>query len=417
MRADLRGAATALTFAAAAASVAYTAFAIVRLTAFGRSLRHEHEQHSRGADSASPELALPRPAITVLKPVRGLEPQLAQNLRSFCAQNYPSFDVVLGVRDPGDPAIPVLRRIAAEFPSRATVVVGDGTARCRNPKIATLLPTIAHATGEIVVIADSDMRVTPDYLDAVAEAFADERVGAATALYRGEPAASEAPGSGFASTLGAMWITEQFAPSVLVATALEPLAYCFGSTMAVRRSVLDAIGGLAALGDHLADDHRLGNLVAARGHTVALLRYVVTNVVAERSLRGLIEHEVRWARTIRSVRPASYPGILLTYPVPLALAHAALARNKYRARTLLIIAMTARVVLHFTANKALGAPDDALGSGNAIGAKHRPPSFRLAPVRDALGIAAWTLGLRGRGVRWRDDALCMEASGELTPPG
>jgi ceramide glucosyltransferase len=393
MRADLRGAGAALAFGAAAASIAYTAFAVVRVVAFGRRAR---EQRSHGP--LFPTAPNRCPTVTVFKPVRGLEPQLGENLRSFCRQDYPSFDVVLGVHDRDDLALPLLRQIAAEFPDRTTVVVGDGTARCRNPKITTLLPMLEHATGEILVIADSDMRVTPDYLDAVAAPFADQRVGAATALYRGEPAESD-----LASALGAMWITEQFAPSVLVARAVEPLTYCFGSTMAVRRTVLDEIGGLAALGGHLADDHQLGHLVTAHGRSVVLLPYIVANVVAERDVRGLIEHEVRWARTIRSVRPASYLGILLTYPAPLALAHLALAHDKRCARLLYAMALTVRLCLHVAAHKALGT-------------ERRPPP-RLALLRDTLGIAVWAIGLFGRSVRWRDDRLRVTPDGRLDADG
>ncbi|HZW54046.1 MAG TPA: bacteriohopanetetrol glucosamine biosynthesis glycosyltransferase HpnI [Candidatus Elarobacter sp.] len=395
MRVDARSIAAALAFGAAAASIAYTGFAVIRLVGFGRRVRAHRRRTRFGRDSVPLSIS-PRPSITILKPVRGLERELEPNLRSFCVQDYPAFDVVLGVRDPDDLAVPVLRRLAAEFPGRVTAVAGDGTARCRNPKIATLLPMIEHATGDVLVIADSDMRVTPDYLDAVAAAFMDPRAGAGTAIYRGEPADFD-----LASALGAMWITEQFAPSVLVATALESLTYCFGSTMAVRRTVLDTMGGLAPLGDHLADDHRLGMLVTALGHTVALMPYVVENVVAEDGLRGLVEHEVRWARTIRGVRPASYPGILLTYPVPLALAAFALARRKRRSRVLLTIAMVARLCLHAAAHASLGTR-----------AWRRTPP-RLVHLRDVLGVTVWALGLCGRSVHWRADALSVARDGKL----
>lgn len=395
MRAEARGITAGLAFGAAAASVAYTGFAIVQLVRFGQRVRAS-EGHARFEHEFLTPPIRPRPSITVLKPVRGPEPRLEQNLRSFCAQDYPAFDVVLGVRDPDDPALPLLRRIAAEFPGRASVVVGDRTAHCRNPKIATLLPMLERATGEIIVVADSDMRVTSGYLGAVAGAFDDPRAGAATAIYRGEPAESD-----LASALGAMWITEQFAPSVLVAAALEPLTYCFGSTMAVRRTVLEMMGGLAVLGDHLADDHRLGTLVTALGYNVALVPHVVENIVAEPSLRALVRHELRWARTIRSVRPASYPGILLTYPVPLALAHFALARDKRYARVLFVTAMLARLGVHVAAHGALRTR-----------AWRRVPA-RLVQLRDLLGLAVWALGLRGHAVRWRDDPLQVEAGGKL----
>jgi ceramide glucosyltransferase len=397
MRADLRGAASALALGAALASVGYAAFALGRVRAFGRRVR---ERAERSGPAAASQL---RPRVTILKPVHGDDPALEDNLHSFCAQDYAPFDVVFGVLDAADPALGAIRRIAAEFAGSTTVVAGDGVVRFRNPKIATLAAMIAHATGDLLVISDSDMRVTPDYLDAVVAPFADARVGAVTCMYRGEPAANDP-----ASVLGAMWITEQFAPSVLVANALEPLTYCFGSTMAVRREALDAIGGLPALGDHLADDHTLGRLIAGRGHRVALADYVVTNVVAEPSLRGLFEHELRWARTIRTVRAASYPGIALTYPVPLALLHLALTRNRARALPAVVLALLARV--------ALGRAAQGVFAERSTFEARRRPSPLLIPLRDALGIVVWAWGLTGRAVRWRDDALRVSEHGALEPP-
>jgi len=389
MRADARALAEKLTLAAALAGIGYAAFALTRVHAFARTRR-------------APLRPARRPPITVLKPVRGLEPRLEENLRSFCAQDYPDYHVVLGVSSANDLALPLLRRLAAESPERVEVVAGDGTARFRNPKIANLAPMLACARGEILVIADSDMRVTPDYLDAIAEAFDDPAAGAATALYRGEPA-----DGGLASALGAMWITEQFAPSALVSAALEPLAHTFGATMAVRRDVLAEIGGLDALGDRLADDHALGRLVAERGRRVALARCVVTNVVSEPSVLELARHELRWARTIRTVRRAGYLGIVLTYPVPLALLYLAVARRRARAFPVVALAAFCRIALAAAARRTFGR------SGT------EPASRRIAltPLRDALGIAVWALGLGGGDVRWRADALSVDARGALRDSG
>ncbi|MBV8367643.1 MAG: bacteriohopanetetrol glucosamine biosynthesis glycosyltransferase HpnI [Candidatus Eremiobacteraeota bacterium] len=389
MRADRRRVAAALALGATFAGIGYAAFAIVRLRAFGRRtmVQAEHSARVRTERSGtSVPTTRSRHRVTVLKPVRGAEPGLAENLHSFCAQDYPDFHVVLGVLSPDDEALDVIQRVAAEFPDRTTVVAGDGVARFRNPKIATLAPMIAHATGEILVIADSDMRVTPVYLDAVVEAFADERVGAVTCIYCGEPAADDVP-----STLGAMWITEQFAPAALVAAAVEPMTYCFGGTMAVRASVFAEIGGLAALGNQLADDATLGRLVTERGYGVALANYVVTNVVSESGLRGLLQHELRWARTIRSVRPLSYAGLIVTFPVPLAALALALARRRRTPAFALVASVLARLALHAAAHRAL--------------ATRRRPRAVLTLLRDVLGMATWCAGFCGRTVLWRDQRL------------
>jgi ceramide glucosyltransferase len=266
------------------------------------------------------------------------------------------------------------------------VVVGNGIAEHRNPKIATLAPMLPHAKHALLAISDSDMRVGPDYLEAVASAFDDQHVGAATCVYRGE-AADE----GLASRLGAMVIVEQFTPSALAAMCIEPLTYCFGSTMAVRRDVLDAVGGLNAIGAHLADDHALGYLVSAHGRRVAFAPYAVTNIVSEPGLRALFLHELRWARTIRSVRPKSYAGIILTYPLPLALLYAATTRDRGRVVPVVALAALARLALHREAQRTLGL-------------RRRPPAS-LIPLRDALGVAVWVMGLRGDNVRWRGRLL------------
>src|SRR5665213_3426053 len=179
MRADLRGIAERVALAAALASTGYAAFALRRLALFERGARDR-------AEAPAPDGA--RPTVTVLKPAHGDEPELEENLASFCAQEYPYYEVVLGVLDPADPALAAIARVARRFPGRVTVVVGDGVARHRNPKIATLDPMIAHARGEVLVIADSDMRVTPRYLDAVLAPFEDPSVGAVTCVFRGEPA-------------------------------------------------------------------------------------------------------------------------------------------------------------------------------------------------------------------------------------
>src|ERR1700676_5285530 len=158
VRTDARDVAAAVALSATLASIAYTVLAISRLRAFARRPKAQSVQ---------------RPPITILKPVRGVEPGLAENLRSFCTQDYPDFDVVFGVLDPEDPALAIIRGVAAEHPDRTTVVVGDGVAKHRNPKIATLAPMLPHAEHALLAISDSDMRVGPDYLDALAAAFED----------------------------------------------------------------------------------------------------------------------------------------------------------------------------------------------------------------------------------------------------
>ncbi len=240
--ADLASKAVALS---AAAGVAYLVVALVRVRAFAQQLR-------------TPEDAAGNcPPITILKPLRGSEPHLEANLATFFEQDYPSYQIVLSVTGADDPALAAARRIVACYPHvDAEIVVAPAVQGVANPKIANALNAIARAKYGIVAMVDADMRVDRRYLSAIAAAFSGEQVGAVTCLYGG------VPDRGAVSALSAMFVNDHFIPSVLVAGAVEPLRYTFGSTMAFRRDVLDRAGGLAELGRTIADDHRLGALMA-----------------------------------------------------------------------------------------------------------------------------------------------------------
>ncbi|MGH7707114.1 MAG: bacteriohopanetetrol glucosamine biosynthesis glycosyltransferase HpnI [Vulcanimicrobiaceae bacterium] len=361
------------------AGIAYLGFAIQRVVAFRKP--------------AGP--TVDQPPVTILKPLCGAESQLYENLRSVCDQSYPAYQIVFGVRDRDDPAIAVVDRIIAEFPALDLALVVDAHVSTANPKVANLANMIGRAKHGILVIADSDMRVDRAYLRAVVAPFADPRVGAVTCLYGGTPVA------GIASRLGAMFINDQFAPSVLVARSLEELRYCLGATMAVRRDLLAAIGGFEALGAHVADDHELGRLASARGFEVVLAPYVVTNVVDEPSLRSLWDHELRWARTIRSVRPIGFACSLVTHAVPMAVAFAALSPWQGVGLGLVAVAGGLRVGLHYAAHATLQIPS-------------RPTPW-LIPARDAASLAVWIAAFFGRRVRWRSRDFSLHSDGRLSP--
>jgi ceramide glucosyltransferase len=361
----LRNAALGASALAACVATGYTAFATLRVMRFA------------AREQPAP---VERPSITVLKPLHGAEPRLAEHLHALCAQDYAPFAAVFCVRSPDDGALPIAQAVAAEWPRIARVAIGDDRLR-NNPKVRTLAGCGREARGEIVVVADADIGVERNYLHAIAAAFDDPAVAAVTALYRGEPL------GGLVSELGAMGIEEQFAPSVLVAGALEPLHYCFGATMAVRHDVLQAIGGFGAL-DELADDHALGRLVSERGRRVALADTIVTTTVAETTLGALWEHEVRWARTTRSLRPAAYLGLCACYPISFALFALALARRRRPAFAIFALALGTRFALHAAVRRALRVS--------------RPGVSWLVPARDLFGLAVWAAGITGRSVRWRD---------------
>ena len=370
----------ALTTAFALGGVGYLACALLRTRQF-----------------ASRRLEEPRgfPSVVILKPLCGYEEQLEENLRSFCEQDYPAFDVIFGVRDPQDIAAGVARDVVAQFPTRARLVAGDGSPDKGNPKVANLARMSGGLTQDVVVIADADMRVTPGYLRAIVEPLGDPQIGVVTCLYAGSAH------GGVASQLAAMYVNEQFAPSVLVAQAIEPLRYAFGATIALRRSLLERIGGFAALAGHVADDHLLGRLATEHQSGVRLSRYVVENVMYEPGFGTMWARELRWSRTIRSVRPIGHAFSFLTFGLPLAVL-AALVAPGAKTAVLLGAATTLRLWLHRETRAAFGVHPKAA-------------SAFLVPLRDSISFAVWLAAFCGRRVSWRRQQLQLDSDGEIVP--
>lgn len=335
-----------------------------------------------------------QPPITILKPVAGAEPNLASNLRSFCTQDYPEFQVLFGVRDVHDPAIPIVEALAREYPQRGAALIVDPTVAGSNYKISNVLNLMPHARHDLLVVADADCRVGPTYLAEIAASFADPAVGAVTCVYKGTPLRPC-----LADRLGAMFINEWFLPSVLVALLTEPLRYCFGATMAVRRDVLRAIGGFEALASYLADDYMLGHLVAAAGHKVVLAPHIVDITVDEGSFRTLLRHELRWARTMRTVRPLSYALSGLTDVIPLAVLWG-LVRGLGNADLILVaVAVVLRVLTHYAARTRLNLAGSA-----------RP---WLVPLRDLLTFGIRVMSFTGRRVAWQNRGFIVQPDGRM----
>lgn len=362
--------------------IAYLALALQRTIAFGRRRR-------RGDTPTGFT-----PPVTILKPLRGLEPNLLENLSSFCNQDYPDFQVIFGVRDAADPAAAVAREVMGRFPTRDVGLVVDGRVHGTNLKMSNVINMMASAKHDVIVIADSDIAVDSAYLRSIATSFADDRVGAVTCLYRGEPSVS-----GYVCDLGALFVNDQFAPSVLVATAFSPMDFCLGATMAVTRAALESIGGFAAISSHLADDQILGKLVHQQGRRVELCSNVVELAVSDPDLRELWEHEIRWARTMHSAQPLGFSFSFITYALPLSLGYALVAGNVALAATVVGIAAALRVSLHYAVRFAL-----------AIRGRNTP---WLIPLRDFLGLAVWAAHFFGRSVRWRGSDYKVDAQGRL----
>src|SRR6059036_1843319 len=328
----------------------------------------------RQARPSAPDLASP---VTILKPLRGDDGELYENIRSFCLQDYRSFEIVFGVRDLHDPAVAVVERLSHEFPGLELKLVADSRTIGTNLKVSNLANLVRHAKHDTLIVADSDMRVGPGYIRAVVGPLEDHRVGLVTCLYRGVAS------YGVAAQLGAMFINEWFLPAALVGTHVERLRHAFGATIACRRDTLRSIGGFEAVADQLADDYMLGWLVSGRGLRVVLVPYVVENVVTERNLLTLFLHELRWARTFRTLRPVPYFCSLFTYGIPLSILWLAASRGSRPACIAMALHVGLRVVGRLVLYRSLGQP---------------PPwsDTWLVPVRDIGSFVVGILSFLGR---------------------
>ena len=372
-----------------------TALAIVCLVLAGAGCLYLGYALSVAAGFVAEPAAAPGewPAVTILKPLRGDEPALARCLASFVGQDYPApVEIVFGVQEASDPAIGVVRRLEADGPGRDLRLVVDPATHGANRKVANLInmsPAIRH---DVVVLADSDIEVPGDYLRRVTGALSNPGVGGVTCLYRGVPAC------GFWSRLSALGIDAHFLPNVLVGMRLKMATPCFGSTIALRRADLDAIGGFAAFSDVLADDYAIGAALRARGLAVAVPRFLVGHHCAERSLGEVWRQEVRWSRTIRSVDPLGHLGSLVTHPLPFGLLAAA-AGAPVAGLALAGLAVACRIVLLHALRRGHDGP---------------PPAALLVPMRDLLSFAVFVWSFCGHDLTWRGRRYRMAPNGVLT---
>ncbi len=329
-------------------------------------------------------------AVTVLKPLRGADSFLYENLRSFCVQSHPNYQLVFGVRDFEDPAIAVVQRLRAEFPERDMALVVNPAAHGSNPKASNLINMLPFAKHDWLVLADSDIRVPADYLSRVTAPLAAADTGIVTCLYRGIAE------HGFWSWLGRMFIDDWFVPSVRLAHAFSQPRYAFGSTIALRRDVLGAIGGFEVLKDALADDFWMGELVRRHHLRIVVSDLLVGTQVSETRLSSLWTRELRWLRTVRALAPWGFSMTWVCFTTPVAVLGFALAPGTWAA-SLAALGIGARLVLHFMQSRA-----------------ERPhlPWFEvlLVPLRDTLLLLQWATALTGWRVRWHGRLLDARTS-------
>jgi ceramide glucosyltransferase len=332
------------------------------------------------------------PPVSVLKPVRGLDPHFFACIRSQALQDYPGFEIVFGVSDPADPAIPEIQRLAAEFPSTPIRLIVSAT-RAPNGKVGVLADLAAAACHPVLVVNDSDIRVAPDYLRRVVAPLEDPRNGVVTCLYRAH--AEHWPGR-----FEGIGIATDFAPGVLVAPLVGVSEFGLGATLAFRAGNLAQIGGFAALADYLADDYQLSRRIRGLGLRVVLSRVVVETCLPDAGWKEVWRHQLRWARTIRMSRGGGYLGLPLSNATLWSVA-LALAGFPWAALALFAVRLLAGLVV---------------GAG-VLQDRRTLPDFFLVPLRDLWGAALWAGGLFGTTVVWRGFRLRLSRGGRIVEAG
>ncbi|MGI4748836.1 MAG: bacteriohopanetetrol glucosamine biosynthesis glycosyltransferase HpnI [Janthinobacterium lividum] len=357
-----------------------------------------HRFGAGGLDAQDPIGILGRgtslPPVTVLKPLYGDEPLLEDALASFCVQDYPHVQIVFGVQSRIDSAIPVVRRLQARFPTLDLVLVVDPTLHGDNYKIANLINMLPSASHDVLVISDSDIHAEPTYLRHVVRALQAPGIGLVTTLYGGRTASPT-----LARRLAAGQINHSFLPGVLMSRVLGRQD-CLGSTMALNRYTLEAIGGLSALSPHIADDSALGQLVRANGQSIAIADAMTMTTTAEVGFNDLFAHELRWGRTVRSVEPLGYA--LSAIQLPLFWATVAVLLLPESLPSWLALAFVWMV--RFLSATVI---DRALGQAATL-------PIMLLPVRDWLSAAVMLGSFTGRRVAWRGQTMRLPDQAIMT---
>jgi ceramide glucosyltransferase len=360
-------------------------------------------------------LAAFSPGVSILKSLNGVDPGMIDAFRSHCRQSYAGdVELLFGVSSLADPAVAVVEQLKMEFPAHAIQLIRCPTRLGANGKVSTLVQLATHARYNFLLINDSDITVSPRYLERIMAHFAPQsdepvptpghgkaqkEVGLVTALYRGRAHRT------LPSRLEALGIATDFQAGVLLSRMIEGgLHFGLGSTLAVSRKALDRIGGLLPLVDHLADDYELGVCVDRAGYRVALSAELVETAIPAYNWRGFFDHQLRWARTVRDARPWGYAGLLLTHGVALALLNVLASGGSPFSLWLLGLSFLLRLAL------AVMVGAEVLGDREVL------PNLWLLPLRDLVAAGIWIAGFAGNTIIWRGERFRLK-SGRLEPMG
>jgi ceramide glucosyltransferase len=334
--------------------------------------------------------AAPNPEpVSVLKPLAGLDLDLESNLRTFFEQDYPEFEILLAVRNADDPAAGVAGKLIREFPRVPARLLITAEPPYPNAKAYSLDRMLAEAAHDLVVMSDSDIRVSPDLLQVAAAEFRDGRTGVATCPYRA------VPGRSFWSRLEATGMNTDFFAGILVARMMEGMRFAVGPTIVARRRVLESIGGFDRLKDYLAEDFVMGQFAAEAGHGVILSSYVIEHHIGSSDFRHTAAHRLRWVRSTRRSRPFGYIGQAFTMPLPWALLSVIIHPHWWF--LLPIVLLIRAVAAHTVARSVLNAKLD----------------WALLPIEDLFGFCFWIAGFFGKTIVWRGRRYWLRKDGKF----
>ena len=339
------------------------------------------------------------PPLTLLKPLAGAEPNLEAHLASFFQQDYPEYEILFCARQANDAGLEIARRVAARYPLIPAKFMSTGEPPYINAKVASMELMEKAASHGILVISDSDVRVTPDYLRAVALPFADNQVGGMCCLYRGIAA-----GGGLWARLEAVGMSVEMTAGVLVARMMEGMQFVLGPTMAFRRDVIRRMGGFKVTADYCADDFVLGNETHKLGQTVVLSHHAIDHIVINLSLMASLKHQVRWMKSTRFSRPKGHFGTALTFSMPfglLGLAAGLSLGHPLWGVALLAWGVATRLALSIAVGRVVV----------------RDPSWFnllvLYPVRDLMGFFFWASSYMGSRILWRGRIFQLLPGGKM----
>ena len=330
------------------------------------------------------------PPVSLLKPVRGVDFASYENFRSFCTLDYPEYEILFCVNEMDDPAVPVIQRLAKEFPKRRIEIFSGAPQVGTNRKVNNLALLARQARYDYLVQSDGDVRAGPEYLREVVAPFADPGVGVVSCFYRGVTEKN------FWAELEAIGAASDFLPGAVVANLPGKVTFALGASVATTKSWLAKIGGYEALADFLADDYEIGNRVHTAGGKVLLSRETVWTMYPAKTSRGFWEHQERWARTVRMVRPASFFGLIFTHGLPLAILAAAVAPTTWIAAAYLDAYAVLRLLMAWVAG-VWGIKDETLAR-----------KLWLVPLRDAIHFCLWLAGFTSNRVKWGESEFAIE---------